>query len=147
MIVDDICRGRGREGGREGEQTRAQALLNGDALRYMVYAQSKLHSVFSPLFVTWKKIVNGGEPRLRGCIGTLEARDIVNGFKDYALTRYLNNTSFFNLITRLVFAALYIIPVYYKICLLFVLSSLHFILVFLYIMQCTQGPAISPYTS
>lgn len=97
--------------------------------------------------MTWKKIVNGGEPRLRGCIGTLEARDIVNGFKDYALTRYLNNTSFFNLITRLAFAALYIIPVYYKICLLFVLSSLHFILVFLYIMQCTQGPAISPYTS
>lgn len=42
---------------------------------------------FSPLFVTWKKVVNGGEPRLRGCIGTLEARGIVNGFKDYALTR------------------------------------------------------------
>lgn len=43
---------------------------------------------FSPLFVTWKKAINGGEPRLRGCIGTLEARGIVNGFKDYALTRY-----------------------------------------------------------
>lgn len=47
----------------------------------------KLHSGFSPLFVTWKKIVNGGEPRLRGCIGTLEARYIIDGFKDYALTR------------------------------------------------------------
>ncbi|CAA6660672.1 unnamed protein product [Spirodela intermedia] len=26
-----------------------------------------------PLFVTWKKAINGTEPRLRGCIGTLEA--------------------------------------------------------------------------
>ena len=32
--------------------------------------------------------MNGGEPRLRGCIGTLEARCLINGFKDYALTRY-----------------------------------------------------------
>jgi hypothetical protein len=38
--------------------------------------------------VTWKKVVNGGEPRLRGCIGTLEARWLINGFKDYALNRY-----------------------------------------------------------
>ena len=42
---------------------------------------------FSPLFVTWKKVVNGGEPRLRGCIGTLEAHHLKKGFKDYALTR------------------------------------------------------------
>lgn len=33
--------------------------------------------------------MNGGEPRLRGCIGTLEARRLISGFKDYALTRYL----------------------------------------------------------
>ncbi|KAK9161223.1 hypothetical protein Syun_007564 [Stephania yunnanensis] len=33
-----------------------------------------------------KKVVNGGDPRLRGCIGTLEARALINGFKDYALT-------------------------------------------------------------
>ncbi|KAL5976351.1 hypothetical protein ACLOJK_020682 [Asimina triloba] len=39
-----------------------------------------------PLFVTWKKAVNGSEPRLRGCIGTLEARCIITGFRDYALT-------------------------------------------------------------
>lgn len=45
-------------------------------------------SVCSPLFVTWKKVVNGGDPRLRGCIGTLEARALINGFRDYALTRY-----------------------------------------------------------
>lgn len=44
--------------------------------------------VCSPLFVTWKKVVNGGEPRLRGCIGTLEARALISGFRDYALTRY-----------------------------------------------------------
>jgi AMMECR1 domain-containing protein len=39
------------------------------------------------LFVTWKKVANGSEPRLRGCIGTLEPRQIVSGFKDYSLTR------------------------------------------------------------
>ncbi|KAL8090224.1 uncharacterized protein At2g38710 [Apium graveolens] len=47
-----------------------------------------------PLFVTWKKIVNGGEPRLRGCIGTLEARYIIDGFKDYALTSALRDRRF-----------------------------------------------------
>ncbi|KAM7263237.1 hypothetical protein ACFE04_000920 [Oxalis oulophora] len=47
-----------------------------------------------PLFVTWKKVVNGGEPRLRGCIGTLEARDLINGFRDYALTSALRDRRF-----------------------------------------------------
>ncbi|KAL8538934.1 hypothetical protein ACS0TY_000797 [Phlomoides rotata] len=47
-----------------------------------------------PLFVTWKKVINGGEPRLRGCIGTLEARCIINGFKDYALTSALRDRRF-----------------------------------------------------
>ncbi|GAV68160.1 AMMECR1 domain-containing protein [Cephalotus follicularis] len=47
-----------------------------------------------PLFVTWKKVVNGGEPRLRGCIGTLEARCLINGFKDYALTSALRDRRF-----------------------------------------------------
>ncbi|CAN1268423.1 Uncharacterized protein At2g38710 [Linum perenne] len=47
-----------------------------------------------PLFVTWKKVVNGGEPRLRGCIGTLEARYLINGFKDYALTSALRDRRF-----------------------------------------------------
>ncbi|XP_050210435.1 uncharacterized protein At2g38710 [Mercurialis annua] len=47
-----------------------------------------------PLFVTWKKIVNGSEPRLRGCIGTLEARYLINGFKDYALTSALKDRRF-----------------------------------------------------
>lgn len=46
-----------------------------------------------PLFVTWKKVV-GGEPRLRGCIGTLEARCLFNGFKDYALTSALRDRRF-----------------------------------------------------
>lgn len=44
--------------------------------------------IFSPLFVSWKKSVNGEEPSLRGCIGTLQARHLISGFKDYALTRY-----------------------------------------------------------
>ncbi|KDP43377.1 hypothetical protein JCGZ_26477 [Jatropha curcas] len=47
-----------------------------------------------PLFVTWKKMVNGGEPRLRGCIGTLEARRLINGFRDYALTSALKDRRF-----------------------------------------------------
>ncbi|GJN20185.1 hypothetical protein PR202_gb07529 [Eleusine coracana subsp. coracana] len=47
-----------------------------------------------PLFVTWKKANNGSEPRLRGCIGTLEARQIVSGFKDYALTSALRDRRF-----------------------------------------------------
>ncbi|XP_019192238.1 PREDICTED: uncharacterized protein At2g38710-like isoform X2 [Ipomoea nil] len=47
-----------------------------------------------PLFVTWKKAVNGSEPRLRGCIGTLEACGLINGFKDYALTSALRDRRF-----------------------------------------------------
>lgn len=47
-----------------------------------------------PLFVTWNKVVNGGEPRLRGCIGTLEARHLINGFRDYALTSALRDRRF-----------------------------------------------------
>jgi len=35
-------------------------------------------------------VVNGGEPRLRGCIGSLEARGLINGFRDYALTRFVD---------------------------------------------------------
>ncbi|PKA60013.1 Uncharacterized protein AXF42_Ash009697 [Apostasia shenzhenica] len=47
-----------------------------------------------PLFVTWKKVLNGSEPRLRGCIGTLEARGLINGLKDYALTSALRDRRF-----------------------------------------------------
>ncbi|KAK7355364.1 hypothetical protein VNO80_14619 [Phaseolus coccineus] len=47
-----------------------------------------------PLFVTWKTVVNGGDPRLRGCIGTLEARSLINGLKDYALTSALRDRRF-----------------------------------------------------
>lgn len=47
-----------------------------------------------PLFVTWKKAANGSEPRLRGCIGTLEARGLINGFRDYALTSALRDRRF-----------------------------------------------------
>ncbi|KAL3645295.1 hypothetical protein CASFOL_010475 [Castilleja foliolosa] len=47
-----------------------------------------------PLFVTWKKAINGEEPRLRGCIGTLEPRGIITGFRDYALTSSLRDRRF-----------------------------------------------------
>lgn len=47
-----------------------------------------------PLFVTWKKAVNGAEPYLRGCIGTLEAHCIIRGFRDYALTSALRDHRF-----------------------------------------------------
>jgi len=46
------------------------------------------------LFVTWKTVINGYEPYLRGCVGTLEARDIINGFRDYALTSALKDQRF-----------------------------------------------------
>lgn len=49
----------------------------------------------SPLFVTWKKVVNGSEPRLRGCIGILEARGLVSGIKDYTLNRYYLKSLYF----------------------------------------------------
>eukprot|EP00270_Netrium_digitus_P011833 TRINITY_DN3786_c0_g2_i2.p2 TRINITY_DN3786_c0_g2~~TRINITY_DN3786_c0_g2_i2.p2 ORF type:complete len:208 (+),score=46.17 TRINITY_DN3786_c0_g2_i2:404-1027(+) len=49
---------------------------------------------FFPLFVTWKKVMTGGEARLRGCIGTLEARCVLTGFKDYALTSALRDRRF-----------------------------------------------------
>ena len=43
----------------------------------------------SPLFVTWNKASRqGGEPRLRGCIGTLEPRQLHTALADYALTRW-----------------------------------------------------------
>lgn len=44
--------------------------------------------------MTWKKAANGSEPRLRGCIGTLESRQIVSGFRDYALTSALRDRRF-----------------------------------------------------
>ncbi|KAL6545471.1 hypothetical protein OROGR_009345 [Orobanche gracilis] len=47
-----------------------------------------------PLFVTWKKVINGGKTQLRGCIGTLEARCIINGFRDFALTSALRDRRF-----------------------------------------------------
>ncbi|KAL6182193.1 PREDICTED: uncharacterized protein At2g38710 isoform X2 [Fragaria vesca subsp. vesca] len=47
-----------------------------------------------PLFVTWKKVVNGSEPRLRGCIGILEARGLVSGIKDYTLNSALRDRRF-----------------------------------------------------
>lgn len=47
-----------------------------------------------PLFVTWKKAINGGDLRLRGCIGTLEARSLISGLKDYALTSALRDRRF-----------------------------------------------------
>ncbi|RAL40127.1 unnamed protein product [Cuscuta campestris] len=47
-----------------------------------------------PLFVTWKKATNGREPSLRGCIGTLKALPIMNGFREYALTSALKDRRF-----------------------------------------------------
>ena len=49
-----------------------------------------LTSQHSPLFVTWyKDSRTHNQPRLRGCIGTLEARHLHHGLRDYALTRYV----------------------------------------------------------
>jgi hypothetical protein len=42
----------------------------------------------SPLFVTWN-VVSSGEKRLRGCIGTFEAKELGDGLRSYALTSYV----------------------------------------------------------
>lgn len=47
-----------------------------------------------PLFVTWKKVLSNGDTRLRGCIGTLEPRCVLQGFKDYALISALQDRRF-----------------------------------------------------
>lgn len=47
-----------------------------------------------PLFVSWKAMSRGGDQRLRGCIGSLEARCILSGFKDYALISALKDRRF-----------------------------------------------------
>lgn len=51
--------------------------------------KSFFHAVLrSPLFVTWNKASRGGGGHnLRGCIGTLEPRQLHKAVKDYALTR------------------------------------------------------------
>lgn len=41
----------------------------------------------SPLFVTWNKSNRHGEVRLRGCIGTFEARALHQAVQEYSLTR------------------------------------------------------------
>eukprot|EP00884_Botryococcus_braunii_P009353 jgi/Botrbrau1/18419/Bobra.0072s0011.2 len=47
-----------------------------------------------PLFVSWHKETQKGEPKLRGCIGTLEAKQLRNALKDYALTSALRDRRF-----------------------------------------------------
>lgn len=47
-----------------------------------------------PLFVTWKKVENGGEPRLRGCIGTLKPCRLTEGFRHFALASALKDHRF-----------------------------------------------------
>jgi len=47
----------------------------------------------SPLFVTWNT-VHGSSTRLRGCIGTFEARELGDGLRSYALTSAFHDTRF-----------------------------------------------------
>lgn len=48
-----------------------------------------------PLFVSWHKTSRlGGDPRLRGCIGTLEPRPLHTAVRDYALTSALRDRRF-----------------------------------------------------
>ena len=46
-----------------------------------------------PLFVTWEK-VDGGEPSLRGCIGSLDTSSLYNGLKYFALESALRDIRF-----------------------------------------------------
>lgn len=53
------------------------------------------HSFLSPLFVSFHKASrSGGTWRLRGCIGTLEARPLAGALHDYALTSALRDRRF-----------------------------------------------------
>jgi len=53
--------------------------------------QQPAKQVETPLFVTWKKTSPSEEElRLRGCIGTFEAKPLDSGLKDYALTAYVS---------------------------------------------------------
>jgi uncharacterized protein (TIGR00296 family) len=45
----------------------------------------------SPFFVTWTRVADA---RLRGCIGSLEARGIADGLPEYALTSALRDRRF-----------------------------------------------------
>lgn len=48
-----------------------------------------------PMFVTWKKHTGDGKDwRLRGCIGTFSARDLVEGLREYALTSAFQDSRF-----------------------------------------------------
>ncbi|GAB4815132.1 hypothetical protein N2152v2_002178 [Parachlorella kessleri] len=47
-----------------------------------------------PLFVTWNKAGKYGEPRLRGCIGTLEAKPLHTAMREYSLTSALRDRRF-----------------------------------------------------
>ena len=56
--------------------------------RLLPTAASRFPCCPSPLFVSWHKTSRlGGDPRLRGCIGTLEPRPLHTAVRDYALTR------------------------------------------------------------
>ncbi len=48
--------------------------------------------VETSLFVTWK--VSGAHPRLRGCIGILQPRQLHTSLRDYALTSALRDSRF-----------------------------------------------------
>jgi len=54
-------------------------------------APSKIEE--SPLFVTWNTVY-GSSTRLRGCIGTFEARELGDGLRSYALTSAFHDTRF-----------------------------------------------------
>ncbi|KAF2661633.1 hypothetical protein K491DRAFT_619298 [Lophiostoma macrostomum CBS 122681] len=48
-----------------------------------------------PLFVTWNVVPKqGGEKRLRGCIGTFEAQELDDGLRSYALTSAFDDSRF-----------------------------------------------------
>ena len=52
-------------------------------------------SFHSPLFVTWKKRSrSSGEWRLRGCIGTFTAKELVRGLSEYAVISALRDSRF-----------------------------------------------------
>lgn len=49
-----------------------------------------VYCIRSPLFVTWKKgVTPSSHHHLRGCIGTLEPKQLHKAIRDYTLTRHV----------------------------------------------------------
>ncbi|KAK9865927.1 hypothetical protein WJX84_006407 [Apatococcus fuscideae] len=81
------------EPSKHGQNGFEQWLLESPAMGETVEPPA-FEDVSCPLFVTWNKLSRRGTYRLRGCIGTLEAKQLHQALRDYALTSALGDRRF-----------------------------------------------------